>query len=88
MQLGKCLKITTIMLAVGAILLAVAYFMTEYFQIIFGSVALIILAVALTLKLINYRCPHCGEMLPLFGKLPEYCKMCGHYMKNTDTRKK
>ena len=42
--------------------------------------ALLVLAGAVV-KAVFYRCPHCGEFLPVKGKTPDTCPHCGESLK-------
>ncbi len=87
MQLKKCLTITTVIYSVSLVILLAAYFIPGLAGLITGCVGLAAFGTATVIKTVNYRCSHCGELLPMIGKLPEYCKMCGQYIKGTDVKK-
>ncbi len=76
------------MYIVSLVILAATYLLLQGLAgLITGCVGLAVFGAATVIKTVHYRCPHCGELLPMFGGLPEYCKMCGQYIKGDDVKK-
>lgn len=43
--------------------------------------ALVLVLAGAVVKAVFYRCPHCGEFLPVKGKTPDDCPHCGESLK-------
>ncbi len=78
MNFKKADKLCNILSLLG-IGLALSLYLFEEINALFTiliMVAVALVAGALMVKIMYYKCPHCQNWLPFRSKVPEYCPSC------------
>jgi len=71
------LKISWIMIGVGALLALIGAAITQDYRVnVFVVIGAMVIFVGIAYHLITVRCPYCGHSLAGYRPLPEICPKC------------